>query len=318
MHLDRLFLRKVLHPLWVLATFCIVGGIPSAQQDANHAAYGRIPMAPYFGGVVLKGVVGSAALDEASGLAASRRHPGLLYSHNDSGDSARVFVLDSNGRHRGMLWLQGARNRDWEEVALGAGPEPGQDYLYCADVGDNLAHRDSITIYRLPEPDPATYNGTQELRITQYDKIVIRYKDGPRDCEAILVEPATRNLYLITKRDKRSRLYVVKYPQRTDGIANIAQGFFEFPFAQVTAASSLVSSPHGTEILVRTYGGIFYWQGPKDVGYDSLLRQPPVQLPYWREVQGEAICLAPDGSGYYTLSEKSNEPVSRLLFHYRK
>lgn len=300
--------------LLLLLLFAYMGSIPSALQDANHRAYGRIQHADYFDGGRQVGAVRHPQLDEASGLAASRKHPGLLYSHNDSGDSARVFVMDATGQHKGIIRLAGARNKDWEEIALGPGPQPGTDYLYCADVGDNLRRRDSIVVYRLPEPEPSNYTPDRPFTTTAFERIVIRYEDGAHDCEGILVEPATRHLYLISKRDARSRLYVVRYPQNTAG-PNVARYLFELPFTQVTAASTNTT---GTEVIARTYGGIFYWGSPQVLPFDSLLRRPPVLLTYLRETQGEAVCFAPDGSGYYTLSEKATDPASRLLFYRRK
>ena len=56
-------------------------------------------------------------VDEISGLAASRQHPGVIWALNDSGDRAHVYALAPDGEVLATLWLRGARNIDWEDLA---------------------------------------------------------------------------------------------------------------------------------------------------------------------------------------------------------
>ena len=51
--------------------------------------------------------IDSEQLLEGSGLAASRRPPGVFWTHNDPGDSARLFAIDRQGRVLGDV-LQAA------------------------------------------------------------------------------------------------------------------------------------------------------------------------------------------------------------------
>jgi hypothetical protein len=99
------------------------------------------PDAAPFGGPVSAGVVQHAPLQEASGLVASRTHPGVLWSHNDSGDGPRLFALTTSVGDLGVFTLDGAEARDWEDLAIGLGPEPGLDYLYAGNIGDNESQR---------------------------------------------------------------------------------------------------------------------------------------------------------------------------------
>jgi hypothetical protein len=98
------------------------------------------------------GQVGSKALTETSGVAASRDNPGVLWAHNDSGDTARVFAMTTSGQHLGWFTLGGAAAIDWEDMPIGPGPQAGRSYLYLADIGDNNHARPSIVVYRVPEP----------------------------------------------------------------------------------------------------------------------------------------------------------------------
>src|SRR5690554_4538034 len=98
------------------------------------------------------GKLDNGAIDEASGIVASHRYPGFLYTHNDSGGDPEVFVIDTLGRHHATIRLQGAENRDWEDIAIGPGIDPQLTYVYVGDIGDNDAKRDKIQVYRFPEP----------------------------------------------------------------------------------------------------------------------------------------------------------------------
>src|SRR5262249_7387635 len=107
---------------------------------------------PTYGPAVEAGTVDSDAIFEASGLVASRAHSGVWWVHNDSGDSARVFAISSEGALLGTFQLAGASAQDWEDIALGPGPKSGVDYLYLGDIGDNGEARENIVVWRLEEP----------------------------------------------------------------------------------------------------------------------------------------------------------------------
>src|SRR6266542_32132 len=119
-------------------------------------------------------------ITESSGLAASQVHPGVLYTHNDSGDAARVFAVGPDGRVLATLRLAGVQARDWEAIAAGR-DQRGQPALFVGDVGDNRGTWPSVAVYRISEP-AALRNATVPAR-----RYRLRYPDGPRNAEA----PAT-------------------------------------------------------------------------------------------------------------------------------
>ena len=129
------------------------------------------------------------ALPEASGLAVSRRTPGLLWSLNDSGESA-VVALSTTGEVRGRVRVTGATTRDWEDVSTG--PCPGGSCLYVADIGDDGSKRMRVTIYRVPEPK------SDDGMTARADALVFNYPDKPHDSEAAFVLP-DQTLFIVTK-----------------------------------------------------------------------------------------------------------------------
>jgi hypothetical protein len=90
-----------------------------------------------------KGLTRLAGAGEASGIVLSRRTPGIIWSHNDSGEPV-VFAFDTSGKPRGRVQVTGASVDDWEDLAVG--PCGQGSCLFIADIGDNNRGRRQITI----------------------------------------------------------------------------------------------------------------------------------------------------------------------------
>lgn len=141
------------------------------------------------------GTVDEPAIAESSGLAASRRQPGVFWTHNDSGDDPVLYAIDDRGRFLAAFWVNGAEHVDWEDLALGpAGETGGPDALYVADVGDNGLVRSEIALYRVPEPMVGDAVGAVDA-----ERFVYAYPDGAHDAEALLVDPIGGEVVVATK-----------------------------------------------------------------------------------------------------------------------
>jgi hypothetical protein len=250
--------------------------------------------------------VAAGVVDEASGIADSRANPGTIWTQQDSGNPPELILLNHQGQLVRKIPVKGFGNRDWEDMALARGPVAGQDYIYLAETGDNDAVYADYAIYRFPEPS-ATADS-----ISQVDRIRFIYPDGPHDAEAILVEPETLDIYLITKREVRSRIYKLTYPYSTSSV-NMAVAAGSLPYNYVVSAAI---QPDGKGIAVKDYLNIYYY--PRNTGetLSAVLSKAYTKLPYILEPQGEAIGFSIDGNYYFTLSEKTSSAVS--LYRFRK
>lgn len=246
------------------------------------------------------------AINEASGLAASRTYPGVLWTLNDSGNEPNLFAIDTNGNTIATLPIR-ARNRDWEDLATGPGPDTSRNYLFIAETGDNEAIHDSVIIYRLSEPNPyAACKAPQSA-----DTIKFRYPDGARDAETLLIDPRTRDWFIVTKREDSVRVYRLPYPQQP-GVMLKPSYCGSLPLWYVTGGSI---SPDGAKILLKTYPEIFYFERGPDETLDAALFRTPKSLPYVREPQGEAVAWAADCQSFYTLSEERAN-IEAVLYKY--
>lgn len=250
-------------------------------------------------------------LQEVSGLASSFANPGHLWVHNDSGNPAAVYLVNEKLEIQLECQLHQIKNRDWEDMAVGPGPEPGKRYLYVADIGDNNAKHNLKYIYRFEEPVASPRN--KKVTITRFDTIVFRLEDGKKDTEAIMVHPETKDIYLVSKREKPVYVYQLTSPfSKKDTL--VAKRLLSIPLTQIVSAGF---SHDGQEIVMKNYDDIYYWQVGKQSVRESLA-DPPVTLCYSEEPQGESIAFDRDGAGFYTLSERIKGEKTYLYFYPRK
>ena len=242
-------------------------------------------------------------------MVVSRSMPGNLWVEQDGGSPAELALLGYDGKLKGKVAIPNAQNIDWEDMSSGPGPQANVNYIYVGDIGDNNAEYSSRTIYRFPEPASLT------APVQPAERINYRYPDGPRDAEAMLVDPQTRDIYVLSKRETRVRLYRLKYPQNSNEITT-AESLGQLPLSVVTGASI---STDGTEILIRTYTNVYYFKRKEGQSIpDALQLQEGRPLPYRLEPQGEAVCFDRESSGFYTLSERYNSPAVSLYHYARK
>jgi hypothetical protein len=191
-------------------------------------------------------------LRESSGLARSTTWPGILWSHNDSGNEPVVFATDTTGADVGRFTLLGAENRDWEDMALG--PCPAGTCLYVAETGDNGEDNRTAAIYRLKEPDPSK-PGLQR----GVERLLFRYPDQPRDVEAMFVAPDS-SVHLISK-GIRSGITHYRLPASAwQGPSPAVAERLPMPAIGATArrlVTGAAISPDGTTVAVLTYRDVW-------------------------------------------------------------
>jgi hypothetical protein len=255
-----------------------------------------------------KGIV-DIKLEEASGLVASAAHPGYFWTHNDSGNGAQLFLIDSAANIAATMPLAAVRNRDWEDITLGPGPDPDKTYVYVGDIGDNKAQYPYKIIYRLEEP-----TAIENKTIEDFDTLFVQLPDGTRDSEALMIDPISSRMFIVSKREDSVRLYQFANTWKS-GDTLTAELKIKMPYNLTVAADISVN---GSEVLLKNYDHVYYWKREGTESITDLLQRTPLELKYKPEKQGEAIAWSRDGSGYYTLSESTTHERARLLFYKRK
>ncbi len=244
-----------------------------------------------------------APITEASGLAWSRTNAATWWTHNDSGDSARLFALDSAARIHVILPLAGAVAVDWEDIATGPGPTADSAYLYAADIGDNAAIRASVRVYRVLEPDLTGVATGTMLPAANPGTVVLQYPDGARDAESLLVDQKSGDLYVISKREARVRVYRASSPVFSGETLTMQ---YVATLDQTWVVAADVCADNAT-VLVKDTAHIYAYVSDTSIA-TAFAQQPTARL-YSAEPQGEAVAANPTCTGYATLSEGSNQPL---------
>jgi hypothetical protein len=256
------------------------------------------------------GTLNNPEINEASGLATSFNNPGKFWTHNDSGDKARIFLIDSVGNSIATVYLKNIINRDWEDIATGPGSENGVNYIYIAEIGDNNAAYVYKNIYRIAEPTISGF--ADSLIVSKVDAITFIYPDGRRDAETLMVDPVTKDLFVVSKRESMINVYRAAFPQSTTDTLTL-ENVGTLP---ITSATSGDISANGNNILIKNYNAVYYWGRQKGETIADALKRKPIQLPYEVEPQGESIAWAKNGLCYYTLSEEGDQKVRPKLYKY--
>jgi len=236
--------------------------------------------------------ISDSRITESSGLAVSLKHPGITYTHNDSGGVAQVFALGPDGSTKAVFTFGGARARDWEAMAMGR-DEKGRPAIYAADIGDNLGGAwPYVTVYRIPEPSELR---SQTIHATAFR---FKYEDGPRNAETLMINPKTGRLYIASKLFSGA-LYEAPAKLRTSGY-NKLHKIGDAP----AIATDGAFAPDGRSFVIRTYFGARIY-AVKDDGRPGKSRG--VSLP--AQEQGESVTYTADGRSLLAGSEGDDQPV---------
>ncbi|OEU87496.1 hypothetical protein DB35_24395 [Streptomyces abyssalis] len=233
-------------------------------------------------------------ITESSGLAASRTHKGVYWTHNDSDDGPYVYAVDSStGRTVATVTLKGIDPRDLEAVSAGPGGE-----VYVGDIGDNLnGGWNEVWIYRFDEPEEL-----RDVTVTP-TRYTVRYADGPRDAESLMVHPKTGRVYIASKsQEKKGGVYAGPERLTPSGVNT----FRRIARTEVWATDGAFS-PDGTRLVLRGYfgGEMFRWRDGKPEALDT-----PVSVPV--AGQGESVTFTADGRTLMCGSEGKGSTVDPL------
>ena len=256
-----------------------------------------------------KVILRAPRITEASGIASSPSDPDLLWIINDSGGTAQLHLVGTDGTPRGTVTLQGAPNQDWEDLA--AFEFRGKPYLLIADTGDNANSRGQSALHIVREP------AATDPTVAPAWTIRFHYEDGPRDCEAVAVDEKAGKIILISKRTKPPALY--ELPIRPAGggvqtarkIGSIARVLPKGRSLNIYGSqpTGLDISPDGTLAAVVTYCGTFLFPRQPRESWDSAFSKAPVILAPHRLGQAESVAFSRDGKSLRLVSEGARSPL---------
>ncbi|MEM7372406.1 MAG: hypothetical protein AAF587_27550 [Bacteroidota bacterium] len=234
----------------------------------------------------------------------------MLWTLNDSGDDPKLYQVDTQtGDVLRTVWIKGADNVDWEELAQDS------SYLYIGDIGNNNGDRQDLRIYKVSK---------SALILSSVDSILaegmIAYSYPEQtnfqpnnhhnfDCEGFI--SMGDSLYLFTKNRGDGQTYQYALPKEAGTYDAAYQGRFDVK-GTITAADYQAS----TQQLVLT--GYNWDQNPwpfiwvfSDVQGHQFLQGTARRFNLEPHTQIEAICFS-SHTHLYLSCEKNNTPEARL------
>lgn len=241
-------------------------------------------------------------ITESSGVAMSPTNSNWLYTHNDSGDSARFFRVELSTQAVTDFKVNGAKAIDWEDMA--AVKLAGRPYLYFADIGDNKSKRGSIHIYRVSEPTGKGGEVDVDLDLE------LTYPDGSHNAESVLVDSKSGDIQIVTKTsDGPSGIYRLAAPARSGKFTLERLGEWDVPgFGPAKLLTSGAISADNRYLALRTYltGYEFEYAGHER----DWFKRKPREIELAPMVQGEAIAYSTDGKSMIETSEGRPCPIA--------
>ncbi len=236
-----------------------------------------------------------APIVESSGIVRSRLWPEVLWTHNDSGDRARIFPVKKDGSIISPSWsdqpyegviLLDAVNVDWEDIAIDK-----NNNLIIGAFGNNGNARRDLAIYILAEPNPyERYNTRILFKIPFVYPDQKEYPAKKRNFNAEALFYAKDKLYILSKNraDDYTKLY--RFDSTKTDAVNVLTLISSFNIrSQVTAADA---NSDGTKIAVLTYRAV--WLFESQDGSDDYFNGKISWLPIKNGKICEGICFYDD------------------------
>jgi len=257
---------------------------------------------------VRTGHIVNAAVVESSGLAPSRLSSDVLWTLNDSGNPPVLYALGLNGEDLGSFPVEGAENQDWEDLASFIWNHVA--YLLIADTGDNREGRESCTLYVVKEPVIVNPDRQNPAPLPVSWRIDFRYADGPRDCEAVAVDTAHRQVLLLSKRTDPAVLYTLPLFPSTGTSMAVARVVADVP--GMTWPTAMDLSSDGSQALVLTDDKVCLFRSSRPERGTSVFSSLPVCIDIPRMDQAEGACFA---AGRTIFISSENRPAQLVHLH---
>ncbi len=182
----------------------------------------------------------SRLVKEPSGIAASRKHPGVFWVHGDSGGGSTIYAFNADGETLAEVAIADAPNIDWEDICA-----DDDGFLYIGDIGDGGGYWVRY-VYKIKEPDPFE-SPTEPVRWVH--RYAFGYPGNHRfDAESLFVYQG--QLYILAKtRLPGAALYRV---DASEGETSTLKRVATLPVALATAADV---SPNGKLLAIGSYPG---------------------------------------------------------------
>jgi hypothetical protein len=258
-------------------------------------------------------IVDDAEISEASGIALSRWQTDAVWLHNDSGDSARLFLVGFDGKTRAILTLNIERPVDWEDMC--SFEADGEKWLLIGDTGDNGRIRSrserACELLLIKEPEIKRGNGSPvNIKADVVSRIEFQFPEGPEDCESLAVDTQSKEILLLTK-SVPQKCQMFRLPLSTETGRRKLQAEPVASLAVPFATSMDVSADNQSLVIVNMFSGALIRRGPGET-WTSACQKPITVLTLPAQPQCETVCFESTGGSVLVSSERTRQPLWKI------
>jgi hypothetical protein len=304
----------------LLLFFCLISNacFPVSSQLEKNARENKDNISNEYDKPKVSGRIESGEITESSGLAASQCQRDVFWTHNDSGNKAFIFAINSKGKKLATFSVTGGENKDWEGMAAFKNAK-GACFLYVGDIGNNERVKSEFKIYRFREPrvseSSANSSKKNSLLTDAAEVIKFSYPDYRHDAETLMVHPKTGDIYILSKRlTGAAAVYKLEHDfdlEKTNRLEKVMD--FSVPAIPNGLLTGGDISPDGKRVVICDYFSAYEIVLPEnEKNFDEIWKQKPQIIELGEREQGEAVCYSADGKGIFATSENRNSPVIQV------
>jgi hypothetical protein len=256
-------------------------------------------------------------INESSGLVLSQRNKDCFWTHNDSGDTPRLFLIHRDGRTIARVRIEGATAIDWEDIAMATIND--SPILIVGDIGGNARKREHVTLYVISEPI-FPFNAKNPITPIESSAsleaiIDVTFAGGVTNYEGIAVDADSKSIVIFEKALLGARVYQLPLPSLSKKHLKVQAN--EIGQTSVPYACACDISADNRSMVATTYMvGFIFTRKTKESGLleewsETFLREPATfALPKMK--QTEAVCFSADGKSIFLTSEQLPTPLIEL------
>ena len=302
---------------FVISLFVVTASVSSCSGISYGGSETAANASPYKAPEILARI-NSPEINESSGLAVSRCQDNVFWTHNDSGGGPFIYAFDSKGETLGVWRVLEASNVDWEDMATSVTAD-GKCYLYIGDIGDNEKKHEVLTIYRFAEPtvpaNSSNLSREKAISIEKADRLTFKYPNTPNNAEALLVNPLTGSMYVVTKAASGPaevfRLEAKFNSGETQAAAKVAD--ISLPASPIGFVTGGAISPDGRSLALCDYSAGYEFSLPTNASsFDEIWFQTPSRFDLGPRLIGESVAFGADSNAVFATTEKRRAPLIRV------
>ncbi len=256
-------------------------------------------------------------ISESSGLILSERNPDCFWTHNDSGDAARLFLVHRDGRTIARLKVAGVNAIDWEDIAFAT--IDGTPKIIVGDIGGNAQKRNHVTLYVLSEPkflfDASKPARPIESSAKVETSVDVTFEGGVTNYEGIAVDHAGKSILIFEKALLGGRVYSLPLPELSKRKTE-AQAKLIAKTSIPIACACDISTDSRSMVVVTYQVGCLFTRKTKDDGtiedWSEALKRDPLFFPLPKMRQTEAVCFSTDAKSIFLTSEQLPTPIIEM------